>query len=205
MRMKVIAFSALIFLTFNKHASAGFLDKINAATQRLQQASQQMEQTSQQMQNRSQTSQPSQNAASHELTKTSNPIKGTWGNQITCAGANSATCANGLDDYANCMNQTKGYYYRLVADNLETKLKSGNFSEQEQKDLEVDIASVKDAVDTGRVNDPDPQNPQRWFKHLSKEDQMQINGTNSKYMNEVHTDCESRFGGMSRYSGTGGR
>ena len=60
-----------------------------------------------------------------ELTKTTNPIKGRWGNLVTCAGPNSATCQNGMDNLVNCMHQTKGYYYRLVAKKLEQKLENG--------------------------------------------------------------------------------
>ena len=72
--------------------------------------------------------------------------------------------------------------------------------ENERRNWEVDIAAVKDAINTDKVIDPDPNDIQRWFKRLSNEDQMEINGSNSQYMREVHDDCESRFGGVARYS-----
>ena len=179
-------------------ATAGFLDKINAASQKLQQAADQMNQKAAQME-------AGQNMGgakkTFEKTKTTNPITGDWGTQVTCAGPNTATCANGMDNLVNCMHQTQGYYYRLVAANLEEKLQTGeNLSAQERKDLEADIASVKDAINTGKVVDPDPKNPQCWLTRLSDADQQEINGTNNKYMREVHDDCDARFGGMSQYS-----
>lgn len=201
---KLIFITIILLFSTSQLALAGFLDKLNQASAKLNQMSEQMDQKTQQMQQAQQMQQQAQQAQgaskNFELTKTDNPIKGTWGGQVTCAGPNSATCANGLDDYANCMHQTKGYYYRLVAEVLENKLKNNNLSDEERKNLEADIVSVKAAIETGNVVDPDPQNPQRWFKKLTKEDQKSINGTNGKYMKEVHDDCEARFGGMARYS-----
>lgn len=64
-------------------ATAGFLDKLNAATQKLQQASDQMNQRAAQME-------AGQNMGgakkTFEKTKTTNPITGDWGTQVTCAG-----------------------------------------------------------------------------------------------------------------------
>lgn len=187
---------AVAVLGASQPANAGFLDKINAATQKINQASQQMEQRSQQLENARATT---QRATPQAKTKTTNPITGEWGTQKTCE-HNSATCQNGMDDLVNCMNQIKGYYYRLVAENLKTKLEEQELSEEERIELEADIVSVEEAIATNTVVDPDPENPQRWLHRLSKDDQKQINGMNSKYMNEVRTDCDARFGGMARYS-----
>jgi hypothetical protein len=140
------------------------------------------------------------NAKKFELTKTTNPIKGTWGNQVTCAGPNTATCANGMDNMVNCMHQTKGYYYRLVADTLQKKLNAGDLDGGSKADLEADIKAVQGAIDSGN-NPVDPAGTQqRWLQRLTSEDQQKINQANSKYMREVHDDCDKRFGGMSQYS-----
>ena len=193
----------LIHLLAAQSATAGFLDKINAATQKLEQATQKMNQASSQMEANSQRMQTTQTQTQKfEKTKTTNAITGEWGNQVTCAGPNTATCQNGMDNLVNCMNQTKGYYYRLVTANLEEKLNSGqNLSPQDKKELEEDITSVKEAINTNQVTDPDPKNPQRWLLWLTDEDQQQINSTNVKYMNKVRQDCDKRFGGMSQFSG----
>jgi len=201
-------------------ASAGLLDKINQATSRINQASQQIDNVNNaknQVQGMgSKLPKPSAKnkavpelASNHietapegnALTPTTNPIKGEWGNQVTCAGPNSATCQNGLDSMVNCMHQSKGYWYRLVAANLEGRLGDQDLTDEDRAMLQADIASLKDAVNTDKVIDPDPQYPQRYMAWLTDEDQQEIQKINSKYMNEVRDDCDARFGGMARYSG----
>ena len=206
---KALVLTTILLIGINpKPAAAGWMDNINQATQtfhQIQSATQAASQAHGMLKAGMGAAHSNANSGSQtntqQLTKTDNPIKGEWGTQVTCEGPNSATCANGMDDIANCMHQTKGYYYRLVAANLEEKFKNDqNMSDEQRKDMQADIASVKDAINTGNVVDPDPNNSQRWLKDLTDEDQMEINRTNSKYMREVHDDCEARFGGMSRYS-----
>jgi len=196
-RFKVLVITVVVIGgAIPKQAAAGWMDALTSASQQLQQASQQLEQKSQQMQQQSQNG--SSSGGSFAPTPSTNPIKGTWGNQVSCAGPNTATCQNGMDNEINCLHRSQGYYYRLVADNLEGKLKNSGqgLSDQDRKDLEADIAAVKAAIDTNKVVSPDPQNPNRWIQRLTRDDQMQINQLNIKYMNEVHTDCDKRFGGM---------
>lgn len=140
-------------------------------------------------------------AGGFELTPTTNPIKGEWGTQVTCAGPNSATCQNGMDNIMNCMNQSRGYFYRLVEADLNLRLEQDKELTKEEKDmLKEDIASVKAAIKTDKVVDPDPETPQRYLSWLAEEDQQEIQKLNLKYISEVRKDCDDRFGGMSRYS-----
>ena len=184
-------------LSFALPASAGFLDKLNDATRKLNDASQRMDQASQQVPKRSGNI---GTATKFEKTKTTNAVTGEWGDQVTCAGPNSATCQNGMDNLMNCMHQAKGYYFRLVAANLEEKSKDPNWSVDERAMLQADIKSVKDAIQTDNVVDPDPNEPQRWLTYLSPEEQQELNRVNAKYAKEVHDDCDKRFGGMSQFS-----
>jgi hypothetical protein len=183
-------------------ASAGWMDKLNQATNKINQASQRMEQTNQMRNSLPRGSGNNGTATKFPKTPTDNPITGEWGEQVTCAGPNTATCQNGMDNLVNCMNQSKGYYYRLVAAKLEDGLNNTpDLSDQDRRDLQADIAAVKDGIKTSQVADPDPNNPQRWLSWLTDEDQQEINRLNSKYMREVHDDCDQRFGGMSQFSG----
>ena len=216
---------AISFIGMNsKAATAGWLDMINQVSSKYNEANQQVQtlkNANQQIQqvrtaaasastnNTTNTNKPSHNSPAStnnfEKTKTTNAITGDWGTQFTCEG-NSSTCANGLDDMANCMHQGKGYYYRVVAANLQNRLDTDkDLTGDDKITIKEDIASVKGAIETDKVVDPDPAYPQRWLAWLSKEDQQQTIQTNSKYMKEVHDDCEARFGGMTRYSGTGAK
>jgi hypothetical protein len=185
------------------------MDKISQVTGKVNQASQQVQQikqakdqiqsVSQKMHKTSSKNTEAPQTKVHKLTKTTNPVKGEWGTQVTCEGPNSATCQNGLDDLVNCMNQSKGYYFRLLANHFETQLnENAPADDQERADIEADIASLNEAVYSGQVVDPDPDNPQRYLQRLSKEEQIEINKMNSKYMKEVREDCDERFGGMPR-------
>lgn len=204
-------------------ASAGFLDRLNQATSAVQQvqsagrtaASVIPKKSSKNSDNSDNSTnpensddtdkpktsgQPKRSSKKLALTKTSNPIQGTWGDQVTCSGPNSATCQNGMDNLVNCMHQSKGYYYRLIAANLEEKAKDPDWSPEDLSMLQADIGSVKAAVETDKVIDPDPNEPQRYLTFLSQEEQNEIVRVNAKYAKEVHDDCDKRFGGMSQYS-----
>lgn len=193
-------------------AKAGIWDKINQVTQAVGQAQSTGEraiQTGSNLKNAAANNGSSSGEKSgksrrkpknqFELTPTTNPIKGTWGDQVTCAGPNSATCQNGMDNLVNCMHQSKGYYFRLLADNLEKKLKD-DYAEEDLVLLKEDIESVKAAIETGQVVDADPNERQRYLSWLNEEDQQEINAVNIKYINEVRQDCDQRFGGMSQFS-----
>ncbi len=200
-------------------AAAGWMDKIGQAAQTYNNASQQVQQLKNAGQQAQQLKTVADNAAAAKQaaqsgaqaagqapaaggdrfakTQTTNVITGEWGNQVTCAGPNTATCQNGMDNLVNCMHQTKGYYYRLVAAKLQGRLDSDpDLTQDDRSMLTEDIVSLNDAVETDKVVDPDPEYPQRWFAWLDKEDQTEIQKANSKYMNEVRADCDKRFGGM---------
>jgi hypothetical protein len=201
-KIQISLFIAIMVLTMVSTASAGWMDKLNQATEKINQASQRMEQTNQMRNSLPSRSGNNGTATKFSKTPTDNPLTGEWGTQVTCAGPNTATCQNGMDNLVNCMNQSKGYYYRLVAAKLEDGLNNTpDLSAQDRRDLKADIAAVKEAITTSQVVDPDPKNPQRWLSWLGEEDQQEINRLNSKYMNEVRTDCDTRFGGMSQFSG----
>ncbi|MBP9855122.1 MAG: hypothetical protein KBD53_09685 [Candidatus Omnitrophica bacterium] len=208
----------VVIVLISVPAQAGWMDVIDKTTNKINQSSQQVDKVKRSKQQvdgmasslpkptaknkkvaNSATPEPSNKFA---LTETTNPIKGEWGSQVTCAGPNSATCQNGMDDIINCTHQSKGYFYRLVAANLQGRLDNdAELSDDERILLEEDIASLKAAVETDKVVDPDPEYPQRYMGWLTDEDQQEIQKVNIKYINEVRTDCDNRFGGMSRYSG----
>jgi hypothetical protein len=211
LKISAAILAALMFAAiYPAVARAGFLDRLTQANNAVQQFKS-AGQTASQVHSAMKTSRASGNAAGQnqdqggpsqnfELTKTDNPIKGTWGTQVTCVG-NSATCANGMDNIANCMHQGKGYYYRLVADNLQKKLETGDF-EGDRAQFQADVKSVEEAIDSGNNPvDADPNDQQRWLHRLTRDDQQSIQKLNSKYMNEVRVDCDQRFGGMAQYSG----
>lgn len=197
-------------------AHAGLWDVVNQATGKINEANQKTEQVKrakQQMDGMASSLPKSgsrskdgsilsnENTGNFELTPTSNPIKGEWGTQVTCAGANSATCQNGMDNIMNCTHQSKGYFYRLVANNLNQRLQTDQeLSEEDKKMLKEDIASVTAAIKTDKVIDPDPKEPQRYLSWLNENEQKEIQQLNLKYINEVRKDCDERFGGMARYS-----
>lgn len=195
-------------------ANAGIWDKINQATQSVQQVQSVGEKANQvgsalkkgssgssQGTSEGKPKRTSKSGSQNQfpLTETTNPIKGTWGDQVTCAGPNSATCQNGMDNLVNCMHQSKGYYFRLLAENLEKKLKD-DYAEEDLVLLKEDIESVKAAIETGEVVDADPNERQRYLSWLNNEDQQELNAVNIKYINEVRDDCDKRFGGMSQFS-----
>ncbi len=212
-KMPVLLAVAVFFVGINSGTvNAGIWDRINQATQAVSQA-QSVGQTAGQV--GSALKRGASNASTSEgkskrkpksgsqnqfpLTETTNPIKGTWGDKVTCSGPNSVTCQNGMDNLVNCSHQTKGYYFRLLADNLEQKLKE-DYAEEDLVLLREDIQSVKAAIDSDVVVDADPNERSRYLSWLSDDDQKEINGLNIKYVNEVRDDCDKRFGGMSQFS-----
>lgn len=213
MKMNAVLATAVLAVTVSSGtARAGIWDKINQATQAVQQV-QSVGQTAGQVgsslkkgnsdttQGKSKTKKKSKGASQNEfeLTPTTNPIKGTWGDQVTCAGPNSATCQNGMDNLVNCSHQTKGYYFRVLADKLEQKLQE-DYADEDLVLLQEDVESVKEAIETGQVVDADPNERHRYLSWLSDEEQQEINAINIKYVNEVREDCDKRFGGMSQFS-----
>jgi len=211
-------FSVLIVVAvatvYATSAAAGWMDKINQATSKINQTSQQVDNVSRAKQQveglGSKLPKPSgKNKISSdvspegfELTKTSTPIKGEWGTQEKSCTHNSSTCASGMVNFTNCMHQTKGYYYRLIAANLEGRLGDQDLTAVDCTMLEEDIASLDEAVEkeTDQVVDPDPEYPSRYMAWLTEEDQHELQKLNGKYMNEVRKDCDGRFGGLARYS-----
>jgi hypothetical protein len=184
---------ALLVMTATARVEAGWMDKMNAAAKKMEQASQNIERKSQAMQQNMR----QRNAVQHAKTPTTNEITGEWGTQNTCDGPNSATCMNGMDDLMNCMHQAKGYFYRLIAVNLEGQLADNKeLTAQQRKDMAVDLEAVKAAVATGKIVEPDPNNRQRWLRWLSQEEDMEIQKQNIKYTQEVRADCNARFAGM---------
>ncbi len=210
--VNVLMVAVLCVGTGSGTAQAGIWDKINQATQAVQQV-QSVGQTAGQVgsalkkgnsdttegKTKSKKKSKSASQGQFELTPTTNPIKGTWGNQVTCEGPNSATCMNGMDNLVNCSHQTKGYFFRLLADKLEQKLQE-DYEPADLVLLQEDVDMVKKAIETGVVVDVDPNERHRHLSWLSDEEQQELNALNIKYVNEVREDCDKRFGGMSQFS-----
>ncbi|MBI3320539.1 MAG: hypothetical protein HYZ89_08185 [Candidatus Omnitrophica bacterium] len=166
-------------------ASAGVLDKLDEAAQKANEASQQ-----------------AQRNVQHHQQGTPAPS----GGGSLSAGL-GATDLHGLTDYNTCMAPISGHQEKLTAEVLQRKLaQSPNLSPQERRNIEADIRWLNATASGARnLPQPDPKQPQRWLLELTDAEQMEINGANSRFANEVHARCEARYGGMSQFGGNGPR
>ncbi len=82
---------------------------------------------------------------------------------------------------------------------------SPNLFSQERRNIEGDIQWLNaTAAGTRNLPPPDPKQPQRWLLELTGQEQMEINGANNQFANEIHQQCEDKYGGMAQFAGNGG-
>ncbi len=105
------------------------------------------------------------------------------------------------------MAATSGHQEKLTAEVLQRKLaQSPNLSPQERRNIQEDIQWLNATAGGARnLPQPDPKQPQRWLLELTDAEQMEINGANNQFANDVHAKCEAQYGGMSQFSGNGRR
>jgi hypothetical protein len=141
------------------------LDKINAATKKLEEKTQQMNQKSQ------------------EMNSDRNP-------DGTCK-HRSATCMDYNVTMDRCMEPLHGLRSRLWVEQIENKLKTEELSDKERKNLEEDLAGFKQAV-KDKSDSPTiagEKNSQRYLMDVSDEDQMAVNGKFSPKYQEIMNKC----------------
>lgn len=105
-------------------AHAGFLDKLNAATQKMNQASQNIQQKSQQI---------PQRAAGQPAEDPDRPLHLDDHYKGSCYGKHSATCMDYMEVAGQCMDPLKGYRAKLLADRIDHKLKNEKLNDKQKK------------------------------------------------------------------------
>lgn len=167
----------IILTGFISTAEAGFLDKLNAATQKLNEKTQQM-----------------QNRPAPGYQKSSNPdeplhleeqYKG------SCYGKQSATCMDYGELVDQCMEPLKGYRMKLTGDLIEKKLKTEKLNDKQRKNLEEDLAAAREA-EKNKTDNPTiagQKNSQRYLQDISEEDQVYINAEYNVMHQKITNKC----------------
>src|SRR5262245_61202103 len=110
-------------------AQAGLMDKINSAAQKINQKSQQMQNGQ------------GQSAAGQDPDR---PL--TLDNKGgSSEGHRSATCMDYGEAVDKCMAPLRGYRMKLLGDRIDQKLKTEKLSDQDRKNLEEDLAGIREA------------------------------------------------------------
>lgn len=88
-------------------------------------------------------------------------------------GALGAGCADGMSPLVACMDEKKGYLWKVLADAVEQKRdRSPGLTGQQRADIDADIAALRTAHAAGarRVEPVDPGNPDRYNTWLTPEE-----------------------------------
>ncbi|MGE0266994.1 MAG: hypothetical protein AB7S78_00880 [Candidatus Omnitrophota bacterium] len=151
--MKITAFLringvvGIILLVFtSKTISAGFMDNIHSATQKLQQTNDKKDITTPQ--------ENTQSPASVSVIE-KNPI---------LEKEQKIKSDPPLNEKQKCLAGVHGLYWRIVADKMENKMNSMNLSAQERKEWESDIAVLREAWEN-KLNTlpPTGHKDPRWY------------------------------------------
>lgn len=166
---------ALAMALAPRAAEAGFLDKLNEATKKLEQKNQQMQQQQQ--------------------------TSGGGGGSLS-AGL-GATQLDGLDIYTKCTDQAANVHDRLQAQVLRRRLRTnpGSFTAQQRKETEEDVVWLDTPTPAQRKPHPKPQ---RWLMVMTDDEQVEVNSTAGRYIEEVRQKCDAKYGGMSNFSNAAG-
>jgi hypothetical protein len=173
----VIAVLALMSFIFNGTiVQAGWMDKINAAAQKLNEKSQQM---------------PSGGSAQqpedpdHPLHLEDHDKTG------SCEGKRSATCMDYMELMDHCMDPVRGYRMKVLGDRIEKKLKTEKLSDKERKNLEEDLAGAREA-EKNKSDDPTiagEKKSQRYLSDISEEDQVYVNAEYNRFNSKISNKC----------------
>jgi len=182
--MRVLFATAFVIAGFSFNpapASAGLLDRINQATQKLNDYNARQ--------------QGSQSAATYGAngnngTDEDHPIQ--LQGQGHCHGQNTATCMDYMEVVDQCMDPIKGYRSKLYVDLIGKKLKEEkNLSAQERKNLEEDLAGFKEAY-ANKTDDPTiagQKSSQRYLSDVTDEDQVYVNAEYGKLHQKIYNKC----------------
>lgn len=174
--------SGLLFLLASGSAHAGLLDKLNAATQKINEASQKMGQKNQQ-------------AQTGKIQPVEDPDKPLhledYDKTGSCEGKRSATCMDYMELADHCMDPLKGYRSKLYVELIEKKLKTETLSDKERKNLEEDLAGLKEAV-KNKTDNPTiagQKNSSRHISDVSEEDQVYVNAEHGIFYKKIYNKC----------------
>lgn len=171
----------VIILTLTLSSSlafAGFLDKINAAAQKLNEKSQQMQQNTRSGPPPGED--PDKPLHLEDYDKTG-----------SCEGKRSATCMDYMELAGNCMAPLKGYRMKVTGDLIDKKLKREKLSDAQRKNLEEDLAAAREA-EKNKLDQPTiagEKNSQRYLQDISEEDQVYINAEYNKFYKKIYNKC----------------
>jgi len=159
-------------------AHAGLLDKLNQATQKLNDYNA-----------KKQGGQTATGANGNNGTDEDHPVK--LEGQGHCKGNNTATCMDYMEVAGQCMEPLNGYRMKVTADVIEKKLKTEKLTDAQRKDLETDLVGIKEAyknkTDHPTINGQ--KNSQRYLDHISEEDQVYINAEYGKFHKKIYNKC----------------
>jgi hypothetical protein len=181
--------AAIVLLAFTVMyqgtASAGLLDKLNAATKKLNDYNAR--------QQSGQSNQPSAQTGDSTGEDPDRPLdlykqKGFKG---SCEGKRSATCMDYMEAVDHCMDPLKGYRMKVTSDLIDKKLKNEKLNDQQRKNLETDLVGIKEAyknkTDNPTINGE--KNSQRYLNHISEEDQVYINAEYQIFYKKIYNKC----------------
>lgn len=175
---------ALIF-AFSQTASAGLMDKLNAATKKLNDYNAR-QQGGQNGQASGQSGQSGEEDPDRPL-----DLYKQEGFKGSCEGKRSATCMDYMEAVDHCMDPLKGYRMKVTGDLIEKKLKKEQLTDEQRKNLETDLVAIKEAhknkTDNPTINGE--KNSQRYLDHISEEDQVYINAEYQKFYKKIYNKC----------------
>lgn len=149
-------------------ATAGLMDKINAATQKMNQMKQ----------NKSNGGDPDR------------PLH--LEGQGHCKGNNTATCMDYMEVVDQCMDPLKGYRSKLYADLIEKKLANEkDLTAPQRKNLEEDLTGFKEAY-KNKTDNPTiagEKNSQRYLMDVTEDDQIAVNTEFGKFYQKIMNKC----------------
>ena len=179
LKKSLAAIAVLAFaVSYSGIASAGLLDKLKDATNKLNAYNaRQQGQSSGQSGSSSQDEDPD-----HPL-----HLKG----QGHCKGNNTATCMDYMEVVDQCMDPLKGYRMKVTGDLIENKLKTEKFSDQQRKNLQEDLVASREAQKnkTDNLTIAGEQNSQRYLSDIADEDQVFINAEYGKFYKKIYNKC----------------
>jgi hypothetical protein len=177
-----------IFYSLNQPvpASAGFMDKINAATQKINQANQQLKQIQQITPKAATKKSPPANEDPDRPLHLEDHYEG------SCEGKRSATCMDYMELAGQCMDPLKGYRSKLMANLIEKKLKNDTtLNSKLRKNLEEDLIGLREA-EKNKSDEPTIAGEVRSSRHLmdiSEEDQLCVNADYGVFYKKIYNKC----------------
>lgn len=177
---------ALFAVGAPQDASAGFLDKLKAATGALKNVGKSVEQSVQQQDQPENAQQQNAQQESPEQRKTQQPTSA----NAHC-GALGAGCLNALDPFAKCQEKMYGYQERVIAGRLEKKLaRSPQLNAKERAVWQADIVALRAVTYEHQYQPPDRKQPLQYLAGLTEQEQIAATSMNARNRQQVFIKCE---------------